>query len=103
VHRPSRPSDRGAPPAYDLSLRFADCDVITDDKELDAVRFLGVQRGVLFLCETEVEDVASVVSKRDGTYQYAAKTPGIQANYSLHDDHSTVRRIIIISAKDMRE
>ena len=45
----------------DLALRAGDGDVITDGDELDLVRLVGAERGVLLLRETEVEDVTGVV------------------------------------------
>ena len=64
-----------APAADNLSLVPAYCDVVADDDELDLIRLARVQRSVLFLCETKVQDIAGVVPDRLGS----ADQPGWEA------------------------
>jgi hypothetical protein len=54
--------DGNVPSANDLSLFFANGNIISNNHKLDVIGLIGVVGGVLLLGETEVEDVSCVVS-----------------------------------------
>ena len=62
--------DRGCSlPSYNASWGPANCNVVTNDKKLDLVRLVCVLSSELFLRQTEVGDISSVVpvvSRREG-------------------------------------
>ena len=49
------------PTTDDLSLSLTYGNIVADDDKLDAIRLVGVRRGVLLLGQSKVEDIASVV------------------------------------------
>ena len=76
---PARPLNRrGLPKIYarrhiledvpatdDLALSFAHSYVIANNHEFDAVGLVSVCSGILLLCQTEVENITSVVPRVD--------------------------------------
>jgi len=51
------------PSTDDASLGLSNCDILADNDELDTVCFMGMERSILFLGQTKVEDVSGVVPK----------------------------------------
>ena len=56
--------DGNIPSANNLSVFFANGNIISNNHKLDVIGLIGVVGGVLLLSETEVEDISCVISEK---------------------------------------
>ena len=52
-----------SPTTYDFALGFSDSDIVTDNHELGPICFCRVESSILFLGQTEIENVSGIIPR----------------------------------------